>query len=65
MEDFDIPGIPEFMEMIADTGCGLYACKASVDLFGFAKEDFIPQVHDIITVGEFYGIAAGGEIIFT
>jgi len=65
MEHFDIPGIPEFMEMIADTGCGLYACKASVDLFGFEKNDFIPQVQDIITVGEFYDIAAGGQIIFT
>jgi peroxiredoxin family protein len=65
MEKLDIPSIPEFIEMIADTGAGLYACKASVDLFGLDKEDFIDQVKDIITVGEFYGIAAGGEIIFT
>jgi len=65
MEDFDIPSIPEFVEMIADTGAGMYACKASVDLFGFSKEDFIDQVQDIITVGEFYEKAAGGHIIFT
>ena len=65
MEELDIPSIPEFVEMIADTGAGLYACKASVDLFGLEKNDFIPQVQDIITVGEFYEIAAGGEIIFT
>jgi peroxiredoxin family protein len=65
MEGLDIPSIPEFIEMIADTGAGLYACKASVDLFGLEKNDFIPQVQDIITVGEFYEIAAGGQIIFT
>jgi len=65
MEKLDIPPIPEFVEMIADSGAGLYACKASVDLFGLTKDDFIPQVHDIITVGEFYGLAAGGQIIFT
>ena len=65
MEEFDIPPIPEFIEMIADTGAGMYACKASVDLFGMAKNDLIDQVQDIITVGEFYEIAAGGEIIFT
>ncbi|MGD9999160.1 MAG: DsrE/DsrF/DrsH-like family protein [Ilumatobacteraceae bacterium] len=65
MEALDIPSIPEFVEMIADTGAGLYACKASVDLFGLEKNDFIPQVNDIITVGEFYEIAAGGQIIFT
>ena len=65
MEDLDIPSIPEFIEMIADTGAGLYACKASVDLFGLEKNDFIPQVQDIITVGEFYDKAAGGQILFT
>ena len=65
MEQLDIPSIPEFVEMIADTGAGLYACKASFDLFGLEKNDFIPQVQDIITVGEFYEKAAGGQIIFT
>jgi peroxiredoxin family protein len=65
MEQLDIPSIPEFVEMIADTGAGLYACKASVDLFGLEKNDFIEQVQDIITVGEFYELAAGGQIIFT
>jgi peroxiredoxin family protein len=36
-----------------------------VDLFGLTREDFIPQLHDIIIVGEFYGLAGGGQIIFT
>ena len=65
MDKLDIPSIPEFIEMIADTGAGMFACKASVDLFGLEKNDFIPQVQDIITVGEFYDKAAGGQIIFT
>lgn len=65
MEKMDIPPIPEFVEMISDTGAGIYACKASVDLFELTKEDLIEQVIDIITVGEFYGMAAGGQIIFT
>ena len=65
MEKLDIPPIPEFVEMIADSGAGLYACKASVDLFKLGPEDFVEQVQDTITVGEFYGLAAGGQIIFT
>ena len=65
MTALDIPPVPEFLEMISDTGAGLYACKASVDLFGLEKNDFIDQVQDIITVGEFYALAAGGQIIFT
>ena len=65
MEELDIPPIPEFVEMISDSGAGLYACKASVDLFGLDREDFIDEVDNIITVGEFYALAAGGQIIFT
>ena len=65
MGALDIPSIPEFIEMIADSGAGMYACKASVDLFGLEKNDLIDQVQDIITVGEFYTMAAGGQIIFT
>ena len=65
IEALDYPPIPEFVEMIADTGAGLYACEASVKMFEWDREDFIPQVKDVITVGDFYGLAAGGEIIFT
>jgi peroxiredoxin family protein len=65
MDKIDIPSIPEFIEMIADTGAGLYGCKASCDMFGLTREDLIDQVKDIITVGEFYDLAAGGQIIFT
>ena len=65
MEKLDIPPIPEFVEMIAESGAGLYACKASVDLFGLSEDDFIDEVDEVITVGEFYDLAAGGQIIFT
>jgi peroxiredoxin family protein len=65
MEKIDIPPIPEFIELVADSGVRLYACKATVDMFGLTMEDFVPQVEDIISVGEFYEKAASGEIIFT
>jgi peroxiredoxin family protein len=65
MEKIDIPPIPEFIELVADSGVSLYACRATVDMFGLTMEDFVPQVEDIISVGEFYEKAAGGEIIFT
>jgi peroxiredoxin family protein len=65
MEKLDIPPIPEFVELVSDSGAGLYACKASVDMFKLTKDDFIDQVDEILTVGEFYELAAGGEIIFT
>jgi peroxiredoxin family protein len=65
MEKIDIPPIPEFIELLGDSGAHLYACKASVDMFGLTMEDFVPQVDDILSVGEFYERAAGAQIIFT
>jgi len=65
MEKIDIPPIPEFIELVHDSGVQLYACKATVDMFGLTMEDFVPQVEEIISVGEFYEKAAGGQVIFT
>jgi len=65
MERIDIPPIPEFIELVNDSGVHLYACKATVDMFGLTQDDFVPQVEDIISVGEFYERAAGAQIIFT
>jgi peroxiredoxin family protein len=65
MEKIDIPPVPEFIELLGDSGAHLYACKATVDMFGLTMESFVPQVEDIISVGEFYEKAAGGEIVFT
>jgi peroxiredoxin family protein len=65
MEKLDIPPIPEFIELVADSGAHLWACKASVDMFKLTEDSFVPQVNGVLTVGEFYALAAGGEIIFT
>jgi len=65
MEKLDIPPVREFVEMIHDAGCKLYGCKATVDMFHLTKKDFCPQVDDIISVGQFYEMSAGAQIIFT
>lgn len=38
MEKLDIPPVPEFIELCADSGVGIYACKASVEMFGLELE---------------------------
>ena len=65
MAELDIPPIPEFIQLLADSGAKLYACKASVDMFDLTRDDFIEDLEGIITIGEFYQFAAGGQIIFT
>jgi peroxiredoxin family protein len=65
IEKLDIPPIGEFITMIHDAGCEIYACKATVDMFHLKKEDFCEEVDSVISVGQFYEKAAGAQIIFT
>jgi peroxiredoxin family protein len=65
IEKLDIPPVPEFVQLLADSGVGLYACKATVEMFGLTIGEFVPQVRGVISVGEFYDLAAGAQIIFT
>lgn len=65
MEKIDIPPVGEFLTMIHDAGCEIYACKATVDMFHLKKEDFCDEMDAIITVGDFYEKSAGAQIIFT
>lgn len=65
MEELDIPPVREFVEMIHDTGADIFACRATVDMFHLTMDDFCPQVDDIISVGRFYELSEGAQIIFT
>jgi peroxiredoxin family protein len=65
MSKLDIPPVREFLQIIVDSGAKVYGCKMAADMFKLKKEDLWEGVIDIITVGEFYEKAAGGQIIFT
>ena len=62
MAKLDIPPIPEFIELISDSGAGLYGCQASCDLFGITKDDLIEQVQGIITVSSWSCPVADGPL---
>lgn len=65
MEKLDIPPVSEFVQMISDAGGHIYACKATVDMFHLKPEQFVGAMDRVLTVGDFYELAAGGQIIFT
>lgn len=65
MEKLDIPPISEFLEIITASGGKVYACKLAVDMFKLKREDLYDDLDSILTVGDFYEKAAGGQIIFT
>ncbi|MFQ3214906.1 MAG: peroxiredoxin family protein [Marivirga sp.] len=59
MDKLDIPPVSEFLEMIEAGGGGIYACKLAADMFHITKDDLVPEVKDIITVGQMYELAEG------
>ncbi len=65
ISDLDVPEVPEFVQMIADAGGHLWACKMSVDMMGLTKDDMIPEVEDIISATDFIELSDGAQVIFT
>lgn len=59
MDKLDIPHVTEFIQMIDAAGGSIYACKLAADMFHLKKEDLLPEVKDIITVGDMYALAEG------
>lgn len=64
MEGLGVPSVREYLEMLSDGGARMFACKMSVDMFGLKKEDFIDQVEDIVTAGDFMDMTEGAQIVF-
>jgi peroxiredoxin family protein len=67
MDKLDIPPVSEFLDLITAGGGRIWACKLAMDMFKFKKEDLSGHVSGVLTVGEFYALAAGegSHIIFT
>jgi len=64
MEKLDIPDVREMVEMLADSGAHLYACRMAMDMFKRSEDDLLPQVEAVISAMDFYDKAAGAQIIF-
>lgn len=66
MEKLDMPPIGEFLEILSDSGCKLWACKLAVDMFHLKREDLIDELDGILTIGDFYSRAdqEGCQLLF-
>ncbi len=65
MEELDLPGPREMLEILTDSGAELYACELAMKMFKRTKEDLVPQVIDVITAGDFYDLSENAQIVFT
>ena len=56
------------LEELADAakvlGVNLYACEMAMHVLGLKKEDFIPEVKDVLGVATFLQLSEGGRTLF-
>ncbi|MCA9640211.1 MAG: DsrE/DsrF/DrsH-like family protein [Polyangiaceae bacterium] len=64
MDELELPGAREMLEMLSDAGCRLYACELAMKMFQLQRDDLIPQVEDVITATDFYEKTVGAQIVF-
>ena len=64
IEGIDVPGVPEFLEMITDAGGHLWACRMSADMMHLSEADLYERVEGIISASDFIEISEGAQTIF-
>lgn len=54
--------IPELRDLCLEAGVKMIACQMTVDVFGFSKDDFIPEVKDYVGATYFLPVAAQSDV---
>lgn len=57
-----VASIAELRSMAIDCGVRMVACQMTVDLFGYDKEDFVPEVADWVGAASFLPTAAKADV---
>ena len=65
LKDLNLPDVHEMLTMLHQAGAKLYACELAMNMFKRTREDLIEEVDAVITVGDFYDMTAGAQLLFT
>lgn len=57
-----VASIPELRDLCIEADVKLIACQMTVDVFGFSKDEFIPEVKDYVGAATFLPIAAKSDV---
>ncbi len=62
MQDKGIVGIGELRALCLEAGVNLIGCQMTVDLFGYSREDFIPEVKEYCGAATFLPMAKDADV---
>ncbi|MHB8536059.1 MAG: sulfur carrier protein DsrE2 [Sulfuricaulis sp.] len=57
-----VASIQELRDVCVEAGVNLVACQMTVDLFGYKRDDFIPEVKDWIGAASFLPVAQKSDV---
>jgi peroxiredoxin family protein len=64
MKSRNVATLDELVEASIAIGVNLYACEMSMHILGMTKDDFIPEVKDVLGVPTFLKLSEGGQTLF-
>jgi len=57
-----VVGLAELRGLCIEAGVGLIGCQMTVDLFGYSRDDFIPEVRDFVGAATFLPMARDADV---
>ncbi|HSO70561.1 MAG TPA: DsrE/DsrF/DrsH-like family protein [Arachnia sp.] len=64
LDDLEIPGVREMLDIIVASGGHLWGCKLSFDMNGLTQSDLYEGVEDVISASDFIELSEGAQVIF-
>ena len=62
MKNKGVVGISELRALCLEAGVNLIGCQMTVDLFGFSREDFLPEVQEYCGAATFLPLAQAADV---
>ena len=64
MRKNNVATLEELVDAAKVLGINLYACEMAMHVLGLTKDDFIPEVKDVLGVASFLKLSEGGQTLF-
>ena len=64
MRKNNVATLEELLEAAKALGINLYACEMAMHVLGLTRQDFIPEVKDVLGVASFLKLSEGGQTLF-
>jgi peroxiredoxin family protein len=64
MRKNNVATLEELVAAAKALGINFYACEMAMHILGLSKEDFIPEVKDVLGVTTFLQLSDGGQTLF-